>query len=96
MSRPSVLSSRERKESDTPCPFDGPGQQSLMMGAIAGDATRGYFSTLRYKLRDHPRVLIIDGERFVRTKTAHFAPKHRPPPRWALFFVRALAVYSRA
>ena len=67
-----------------------------MTRAVAGNSTRGHFSTLSDELRDRPDILVIDLQGFVGAETTHFTPEHRSPTRRPLFVVRSLPIWPRA
>jgi hypothetical protein len=67
-----------------------------MTRAVAGNSTRGHFSTFSDELRDRPDILVIDLQGFVGAETTHFTPEHRSSTRRPLFVVRSLPVWPRA
>src|SRR4029453_10207879 len=68
-----------------------------MTRAVAGNSTRGHFSTLSNELRKHPHVLVVNPQGFIGAETTHFTPKHRSPTRPPPFFVvRSLPIWPRA
>src|SRR5262245_18364578 len=67
-----------------------------MTSAVAGNSTRGHFSTLSDELRDRPDILVIDLQGFVGAETTHLTPEHRSSTRRSLFVVRSLPIWPRA
>ena len=52
-----------------------------MAGTISGDATGRHFAALGNKLSKHPKVFVINPDRLVGAKAAHFAPVVIQPER---------------
>ena len=66
-----------------------------MAGTISGDATGRHFAPLSDKLSKHSKIFVIDPERLVGAKAAHFAAKHWPAAWPTFIFVRPLTIGSR-
>ena len=63
-----------RHQGNGPCTFDGSGQFSLVLGAIAGYPPRDDLAAFCGKKPERPRVLVIDGNAGINTEPANLSP----------------------
>lgn len=65
---------RVRHQRNGPCPFDCRGQLSLVLGAVAGYASRDNLAPLCGKEPERSWILIVDGEAAVGAEPAELSP----------------------
>src|SRR5580704_7343424 len=68
---------RERHERDHPRPVDRHGDGALMLGAVAGQATRHQLAAVGDEVLEQRGVLVVDLDRLVRAELALLASADR-------------------